>query len=327
MHTIRRNLCPPACAARAEGARSPVPAEVAAGSRPKPRGGLEVGTDQSRRTRAFIVDELSFEQVVEMHYQSLYRFAFGLTGRESDAWDLTQQTFYRWATKGQQLRDKSKVKSWLFTTLHREFLNARRHEGRFPQVEAEAADQQLPPEPPAAPRALDGQIVIEALARVDEPYRAPLVLFYLEDHSYREIADILGVPPGTVMSRLARGKAQLRQLLADRETGGPAAKTDTGKPSAVNVPPPRSETDVNALTRVPQQSGSVAAVGLHANPGGTVDNDFPFLPSPFGPEFLWGILAGLGFRLRDTAAWLVRFESRVSGRMVLGPAYAGGAMP
>jgi RNA polymerase sigma-70 factor (ECF subfamily) len=60
-----------------------------------------------------------FELLVSQFYEPLYRFAFSLTGTEADACDLTQQTFYIWATKGHQLRDRSKVKSWLFTTLHR----------------------------------------------------------------------------------------------------------------------------------------------------------------------------------------------------------------
>src|SRR5712671_2712561 len=67
-----------------------------------------------------------FEQIVAQHYEPLYRFAFSLTRAEADACDLTQQTFYLWATKGHQLRDPSKVKSWLFTILHREFLRVRK---------------------------------------------------------------------------------------------------------------------------------------------------------------------------------------------------------
>jgi RNA polymerase sigma factor (sigma-70 family) len=168
------------------------------------------------------VDELSFEQVVSMHYQSLYRFALGLTGQENEAWDLAQQTFYRWATKGHQLQDKSKAKSWLFTTLHREFLNSLRRQNRFPHLEMEAAAPELPAVPPTAEATADGAIVLDALRRVEEPYRTVLLLFYLEDHSYREIADILGIPEGTVMSRISRGKALLRQLLADQ--AGPPAR-------------------------------------------------------------------------------------------------------
>ena len=64
---------------------------------------------------------VSFESVVQQYYEPLYKFAFSLTRAEADACDLTQQTFYVWATKGHQLRDESKTKTWLFTTLHRNF--------------------------------------------------------------------------------------------------------------------------------------------------------------------------------------------------------------
>ena len=65
--------------------------------------------------------------------------------------------------------------------------------------------------------ALDSSIVLEALSEVGEPFRAPLTLFYLEQFSYQEIAEVLGVPIGTVMSRLSRGKAFLRQRLLAKE--------------------------------------------------------------------------------------------------------------
>lgn len=167
------------------------------------------------------MDESDFEQLVGDYYQPLYRFALSLTGREAEACDLTQQTFYLWAAKGHQLRDRSKVKAWLFTTLHREFLGTRRRETRFPQHEIESVERELPPVTPNTVNELDAGTVMRALLEVDEVYRAPLMLFYLEDHSYLEIAALLDVPIGTVMSRLARGKAQLRSRLADQaaETG------------------------------------------------------------------------------------------------------------
>jgi RNA polymerase sigma factor (sigma-70 family) len=167
------------------------------------------------------VDDLSFAQLVDSYYESLYRFALSLTRREADACDITQQTFYRWATKGSQLRDKSKVKSWLFTTLHREFLAIRRHEVRFPHVElAGVEEEELAPVAPALADKLDGDTLMEAVSQIDELYRAPLMLFYLENHSYREIAEILNVPAGTVMSRLSRGKAILRQVISQKAAPG-----------------------------------------------------------------------------------------------------------
>jgi RNA polymerase sigma-70 factor (ECF subfamily) len=123
---------------------------------------------------------------------------------------------HRQLLEGHQLRDRSKAKSWLFTTLYREFLGRRRHEVRFPNVELEDVREEdfaiLP-----NVNALDSAIVLEALREVEEPFRAALTLFYLEQCPYHEIAEILDVPIGTVMSRLSRGKALLRQRLLSKE--------------------------------------------------------------------------------------------------------------
>src|SRR5882757_5230966 len=144
-----------------------------------------------------------FEEIVSQHYEPLYRFAFSLTRAEADACDLTQQTFYIWATKGHQLRDIAKVKTWLFTTLHREFLNMRRKVVRFPHYELSEMDHELPSISPNAVSALDAARVVALLHQVAEPYHAPLALFYMEDYSYKEIADILDIPLGTVQSRIS----------------------------------------------------------------------------------------------------------------------------
>ena len=159
------------------------------------------------------VDDIDFEQLVNRFYEPLYRFALSLARREAEACDLTQQTFYLWATKGHQLRDKSKVKTWLFTTMHRAFLGSRRRETRFPHHEFDQVSHELPSLSPTVVNDLDGNIALEALLSVDELYRAPLTLFYLKEHSYKEIAKLLERPIGTVMSRLSRGKQQLRQIL------------------------------------------------------------------------------------------------------------------
>ena len=170
---------------------------------------------------------LDFETLVSCHYQSLYQFAFSLARDEADACDLTQQTFCIWAAKGHQLRDESKVKTWLFTTLHREFLGARRKQIRFPHVELDQAAAELPVVPATTLNRLDVHQVLAALAHLDEIYRAPVALFYLQDHSYLEIAEILEVPIGTVKSRLARGLDRLhRMLTGDTAIGSPLPSTE-----------------------------------------------------------------------------------------------------
>ena len=155
--------------------------------------------------------QAEFEALVEQYYAGLYRFALSLTGQESEACDLTQQAFYIWARKGHQLQNPSKVKSWLFTTLHREFLLGQRKRTRFPhQV---LVEEEMTPTEPEVISKLDGATVVQALSRLGESYQAPLALFYLEEHSYREIAEILEIPLGTVKSRIARGMTQLQSLL------------------------------------------------------------------------------------------------------------------
>jgi RNA polymerase sigma factor (sigma-70 family) len=157
---------------------------------------------------------IEFEDLVNAYYAPLYRFGLSLTKSEALAADLTQQTFYLWATRGHQLRDRSKAKAWLFTTLYREFLGNRRHTTKFRHVEFESAASELPSTASRATAASDGATALACLQEVDEVYRAPLTLFYLEEFSYKQIAELLRIPIGTVMSRLSRGKEQLRNLLS-----------------------------------------------------------------------------------------------------------------
>src|SRR3954471_20992241 len=165
----------------------------------------------------------AFTQLVDAHYTALYRFALSLARNGSDAGDLVQQTFFIWATKGESLRDVAKAKSWLFTTLYREFLRGRRRDARATSIEdLPPAEQDIAAEEIDRVARLDAGTVMTALQSVDEVFRAPLTLFYLEDLSYHEIAAALDVPIGTVMSRLSRGKTQLRAVLAKEEAAGRA---------------------------------------------------------------------------------------------------------
>jgi RNA polymerase sigma-70 factor (ECF subfamily) len=153
-----------------------------------------------------------FQQLVDAYYEPLYRFALSLARNETDAADLVQQTYSQWARKGHQLRDPNLAKTWLFTTLRREFLGTLRKSARYsdePPAEGEASLD------PDQAESLDAAEVMECLQKLPLEYREPLVLFYLRDVSYSEIAEILEVPVGTVMSRLSRGKTRLRAMLSN----------------------------------------------------------------------------------------------------------------
>jgi RNA polymerase sigma-70 factor (ECF subfamily) len=113
---------------------------------------------------------VDFQSLVDLHYAALYRFAMSMTRTESDACDLVQQTFLTWATKGHQLQDTSKVKSWLFTTLHRCFLESRRRSTRFPHFEIAGVEAELPNVEPDQVSHLDAQDALLMLSQVDEQF-------------------------------------------------------------------------------------------------------------------------------------------------------------
>jgi len=159
--------------------------------------------------------DLEFENLVNLYYGDLYRFGLSLTGNETDAADLTQETFYIWANKGHQLQKAASVKSWLFTTLHREFLKTCRRRDRFSTKSIDEGVADLPNVPPECAERVDSRTLLRILGEIAEDFRAPLVLYYMEDMSYKEIADLLSLPLGTVQSRIARAKIQLLRRLSE----------------------------------------------------------------------------------------------------------------
>jgi len=167
-----------------------------------------------------------FEELVNQYYQALYRFGLSLAKNPDRAADLVQQTFVIWAQKGHQLEDRSKAKTWLFTTLYREFLGIARRSQRNPETEFTEAEHELPYLEVDSGRRMDGQRAVVLLGELEEIFRAPLTLFYLQQHSYKEIAEILDVPIGTVMSRISRGKDQLRQKMTAEPASAPKRIVD-----------------------------------------------------------------------------------------------------
>ncbi len=152
-----------------------------------------------------------FDSLIEQYYQPLFHFAVRLAGTPEAALDLTQQTFYLALRKCGQLREPGRIKSWLFTILHREFLQRRRHETKFRHHSLDDCHAELPNIDAGDTTHLDFGAMKDALAELDDLYRAPLTLFYLEELSQKAIAARLDIPAGTVMSRISRGKHLLRR--------------------------------------------------------------------------------------------------------------------
>ena len=154
----------------------------------------------------------SVRELINSHYVSLYRYAVRLSGSAADAEDLTQETFGKALTRLSQLRDADRAKPWLFSILRNEYLHRKRDERRAKVIPLDAVgDHAEPPQEPGF--GVDPQELQVALTELDETFRTPLILFYFEDFSYRDIADQMDLPIGTVMSRLARAKAYLRANL------------------------------------------------------------------------------------------------------------------
>jgi RNA polymerase sigma-70 factor (ECF subfamily) len=152
------------------------------------------------------------QQLVEDHYTALYRYAFRLTGSAADAEDLTQDTFCQAQMKLGQLRDAGRAKAWLFSILRNAYLHRLRDSKQEAAVSLDGVAE-LPERLPEALPEVEPERLQKALGELPEAFRTPIILYYFEEFSYRDIAEQMELPMGTVMSRLARAKAHLRARL------------------------------------------------------------------------------------------------------------------
>lgn len=157
-------------------------------------------------------DRRGLNQLVEEYYEALYRYAVRLSGSAADAEDLTQEAFCKAQTQYSQLRDPDRARPWLYAILRNAYLQRLRADKNAKLVSIEAVgdvvDRPDVPEPEFTAEQLQS-----ALNDLPEGYRTPVILFYFEEMSYRDIAEQMDLPIGTVMSRLARGKAFLKDRL------------------------------------------------------------------------------------------------------------------
>lgn len=155
------------------------------------------------------------------HLDSLYGTAVRLTRRGPDAEDLVQDTYLKAFRSASQFRRGTNIKAWLFTILYNTFRNMRRDQGRSPiEVDSETVElaagsspQDLSPEQILTRATLDADLQA-ALDGLPDAFRQAVWLRDVEELAYAEIASVLGVPIGTVMSRISRGRRLLYARLA-----------------------------------------------------------------------------------------------------------------
>ena len=152
------------------------------------------------------------QRLVDEHYAALYRYAYRLSGSSADAEDLTQEAFCKAQLNFSQLRDPKRAKPWLFSILRNAYLHRVRADRQQPVVPLEAVGDLAGPLPEPLPE-IDPEQLQQALNELPESFRTPIILYYFEDFGYRDIAEQMDLPLGTVMSRLARAKAHLRNRL------------------------------------------------------------------------------------------------------------------
>lgn len=151
---------------------------------------------------------------LEEHIRSLRRFARALVGNPSDADDLVQETLKRALTYLQDGREIGNLRSYLLTMLHNVRMDNLRKIARFPEVSDEDATLNLS-QPAAQHDRLLYREVTECIGDLPEEQREVLLLIGLEGMSYKDTADILCVPIGTVMSRLSRARGALQERVEE----------------------------------------------------------------------------------------------------------------
>jgi RNA polymerase sigma-70 factor (ECF subfamily) len=168
-------------------------------------------------------DDRKFADEALSYLDALYGTAVRLTRNPQDAEDLVQDTYLKAFRASSQFERGTNLKAWLFTILHNTFRNIRRHDGRSPidvnsetvEQAADLAGDDRTPEQLLTRASLDRELQA-ALDTLPEAFRQAVWLRDVEEFSYAEIAKMMDVPIGTVMSRISRGRRMLHDRLTQR---------------------------------------------------------------------------------------------------------------
>src|SRR5215470_10420104 len=159
----------------------------------------------------------AFELEVLPHAARLFRLAMWLERNRADAEDVVQDTMMQALRSFHRFQPGTNCRAWLITILQRIVSNRRRAKGRSIVVsDPDDRIAQTVPFVPPVPQSLTDETVLATLRRLPAAFQEVIILCDVEDLTYKEAADALAIPIGTVMSRLHRGRAQLRNELADR---------------------------------------------------------------------------------------------------------------
>jgi len=200
-----------------------------------------------------VADQAKFAELATPYMDALYSAAMRMTRNPADAEDLVQETFLRAYRGFGGFQDGTNLKAWLYKILTNTYINMYRAKQRrpdevdFDDVEdfalyrrlggLEAAQAGTTPERLVLD-AMPDQAVKDAIEALPEQFRVAVLLADVEGFSYKEIADITGVPIGTVMSRLHRGRKQLEKRLADFAVErGLLPSVDGSRPTPSAEPP------------------------------------------------------------------------------------------
>lgn len=153
----------------------------------------------------------------------LRRFARSLAADPAAADDLVQATLEKALTRGATRRNDDALQPWLFSILYRQFIDEQRRAARWAVITTLFATRDQPG--PATPdQVLDAQTALSGLSRLPADQRALLMLVSVEGLAYREAAEVLGIPMGTVMSRLSRARQALRAINEGAASAAPEVK-------------------------------------------------------------------------------------------------------